>query len=454
MTCIRSLATSIVILVGCGGSGTSPPTPTGPSPDVRDVSASPSDAHSDTDDDAPDLHDGADGLADAGGHDVIAKDVPGEFPACQPDCEGRQCGDDGCGGVCGVCENLLDRCTDGVCECSLSCPKGLCGVDSCGRYCACAEGKICTLDNECIQAAPQCDEHGFCLIPAATFLMGDDRVPPDGELIPGLDMHVPAHPVTITRPFRIQRTEVTQAAWLELMGGPNPSQAEACGGACPVTRVTFFDALRYANAMSARDGLAPCYDLEGCGVAENGVSTECERATYVGAACVGYRIPSEAEWELAARGGTTGCFPGGDLAILDDHCVAVPEIDPYGWYCANSFATYDGALECTGHEGKTCGLQPVGTKLANSFGLHDMHGNARELVATLLEPYPAAAEVDPGVDLVFELGKAGVSRNGTYSSGAALLCSFWRAGPGLNYKSVKGGTQGFRLAQSVPHTPR
>jgi formylglycine-generating enzyme required for sulfatase activity len=137
------------------------------------------------------------------------------------------------------------------------------------------------------------------------------------------------------------------------------------------------------------------------------------------------------------------------LTLLTNDCEKHDVIDPYGWYCANSVATYEGANTCPFSNIPSCGLQPVMTKLPNAFGLFDMHGNVSEFTGTLMRQYQDVHEVDPGIDLLFEMGQGIVVRNGQYNTGATKLCSFWRGGPGLDYHSIKAGFIGFRLAQSV-----
>jgi formylglycine-generating enzyme required for sulfatase activity len=190
-------------------------------------------------------------------------------------------------------------------------------------------------------------------IPAGTFMMGS----PDTE--PCREGSEDLHQVTLTHKFEIQTTEVTQAQFKAVMGY-NPSNFKACGGTCPVESVTWWQAVKYCNALSQGKGLTPCYTCTG--------KTCYESTSYTGANiynCPGYRLPTEAEWEYAYRAGTITAFYNGEMdPTVCYECKSGKDanLDLIAWYCYNSgWKTY-----------------PVGLKAANKWGLYDMAGNVDE----------------------------------------------------------------------------
>ncbi len=217
------------------------------------------------------------------------------------------------------------------------------------------------------------DPPGFVRVPAGTFTAGS----PSNEV--GRETNEQQVEVTLTRAFWVGVNEVTQAEWMALSGGANPSTFEGCD-ACPVETVTWWSALGYANARSEADGVAPCYGLP-TATLDGGPCTgtwqagdlDCGDAVpEVGDvyACEGYRLPTEAEWEYAARAGTGTATFGGDLSG-ESGCETVSGAGrissgtPFAaltWYLCNSAGS----------------PHPVGLLSPNGWGLYDVLGNVEE----------------------------------------------------------------------------
>ena len=242
---------------------------------------------------------------------------------------------------------------------------------------------------------------GFVLLSAGTFMMGSPISEPD-------HWHSETqHEVTLTRDFYMQTHEVTQGAYQALMD-TNPSHFSSCGADCPVEMITWTEAIAYANALSEAEGLAPCYDADGA-LATVVTPYDCE----------GYRLPTEAEWEYAARAGTTTAWYCGD----DDLCL-----DSIAWYYDNSGDT----------------THPVGQKTPNAWGLYDMTGNVWEWVWDSYTDYPSSVQTDPaGSDSCTNL----VFRGGSWAVPGKFQRSAARGGAsaGMRHREI-----GFRLARTAP----
>jgi formylglycine-generating enzyme required for sulfatase activity len=313
-------------------------------------------------------------------------------------------------------------------------------------------------DNDCDGEA---DEDGACPCEPGVVNPADPvqerwvQVCP-GEFVMGSPADEPSredneeqHRVEITRPFLIQATEVTQGQWravarAEGWAVENPSFFPG-DDLRPVENVNWWEALHYLNALSRAEGLAECYtDFAGCDGADPGSDQECASVSWAaGPGCEGYRLPTEAEWERAARAGGAGMFQGcgaqGEADACDgsnmETCDALnPDLDAVGVYCAND-------------PGRPA---PVGSKAANAWGLHDVHGNVWEWTwdgyATDYGGHQGlgGAVADPTGPLA---GSTRVYRGGSWDFYADYARA---ANRGLGDPGNRRGHLGFRLARSVP----
>ncbi len=309
-----------------------------------------------------------------------------EFAACN----GKDCGDDGCGGLCGVCSDQFQFCSEGSCECTFAtCDSLCCPVDevcSDGKCCLPdCEGKVCGDDGcggECGECGAQVCQWGLCideiastyiLIPAGSFVMGT----PDGSgeepqenCHDGSKGESPQHEILLDHPFYLKQTEVTQKEWLAVMGEEATEfHFTACGDYCPAETLTWYEAIAYCNSLSELEGFEKCYGISG------------DTVTWPkGYDCLGYRLPTEAEWEYAARAGTDTPLYNGE--IQECLCGEESGLDDIAWYCGNSEVTYEGCSTTgIGSEGPQCsGPHPVGLKEPNPWQLYDMAGNIQEWV--------------------------------------------------------------------------
>lgn len=198
----------------------------------------------------------------------------------------------------------------------------------------------------------------FIRVPAGTFVMGS----PETEI--RRDVNEIQHEVTLTQPFYLQSTEVTQQQWAAVMG-TYPSHFENCGMDCPVENVRYSDVKKFLKRLNQMEST------------------------------IHYRLPTEAEWEYAARAGTNSAFFNGPMVIEGDFSTN-PYLDSVGWYYRNS--------RHAPHR--------VAQKSANAWGFFDMHGNVWEWCSDWQRPYPFHAEMDPKGA---KFAKAKIRRGGSWA---------------------------------------
>ena len=177
----------------------------------------------------------------------------------------------------------------------------------------------------------------------------------------------PAHTVTV-KPFLIGVTEVTKGQWNAVMGNPGPYLEQCNASACPATSVSWRDAKAFAAALSKKTGKV-------------------------------YRLPTEAEWEYAARAGSTTKWSFGDDETL---------LIGYARYTANSYNSWNFQYW----------VGAVSQFAPNPFGLYDMHGNVAEYVE---DPYHSSyfgAPTDGSAWLIGGDESRRMLRGGSYTDNA------------------------------------
>ena len=226
----------------------------------------------------------------------------------------------------------------------------------------------------------------FVGIPPGEFLMGStgSYAEPD---------EAPVTRVWISRGFFLGKYEVTQDQWKAVMGH-NPSRFSGCGN-CPVEKVSWNNVQAFIRKLNAQ--------------AKGGR----------------YRLPTEAEWEYAARAGTTTDTYAGDFSVRLGY--ETPILNRIAWYAVDSKKQ----------------TKPVGQKVPNSFGLHDMLGNVWEWVSDWHSRYPGGAVTDPAGP---RTGRGRVARGGGWSEYSK---EYFRA----SYRRVfqprhRGDELGFRLVRT------
>ena len=229
--------------------------------------------------------------------------------------------------------------------------------------------------SQTIKDCTDCPE--MVVIPAGSFEMGSNENASER----------PVHRVNVPS-FLLGKTEVTQGQWRAVMGS-NPSRYGQCGDDCPVEQVSWNDAQEFAQRLSQKTGKQ-------------------------------YRLPSEAEWEYAARAGRNAKWSFGDSQY---------QLGDYAWFSANS-------------QNKT---QRVAQKRPNAFGLYDMHGNVWEWVQDCWHDKYSGAPTDGSAWMTVCNERGQVLRGGSWGYGPEDLRSASRGW----YAPEDRGSDGLRLARTL-----
>ena len=240
--------------------------------------------------------------------------------------------------------------------------------------------------------------------PPGEFWMGSE----DGV---GRDNERPRHKVTLTRGFFLGQTLVTETLWSKLM-----NYLKKIEHRMPVRWVSWINAVKFCNALSLKEGFTPVYSI--------GEGDHPEVLLDLNAN--GYRLPTEAEWEYAAKAGTEYIYSGGD------------DLSALAWYPDNSSGR----------------LQPIGMKQANSWGFYDMSGNIKEWCNDLWDEHAYQDRRGGVVDplLYSPTASLRVNRGGSYGLNVDETRVSYRDCYGINTNWSILGIRVVRAAINSPQT--
>jgi len=253
---------------------------------------------------------------------------------------------------------------------------------------------------------------GFVHVPAGTFQMGDTRGTTEewsGEY--------PVHTVTLSS-FYAAMYEVTQADWIQVMGGNPSHEFYGIGDDLPVNGVDWYSILIYCNLLSIDEGLSPCYSINASvNPSDWGAAPDSTDQVWDAVVCEwsnnGYRMLTEAEWEYAARGATN----------TPDYLYAGSDI-------LNEVAYVYSA-------------QPGGMKAPNGLGLYDMSGNVSEWCWDYRTSYPQSGQTNPTGP---EEGVGRIFRGGNWCDSAYNCRVSFRF---AKYPGFSGYNTGVRLGRTI-----
>lgn len=251
----------------------------------------------------------------------------------------------------------------------------------------------------------------------------------------------PRERYVLSQSFLMMETELSQDAYSGLVGSnPSSTASRNCGGDCPVDKNSWHDSAAFANELSTREGRTRCYDCDYSNPNDIRSVRSCTSA-FRGRDiydCAGYRLPTEGEWELATRSGTTSHFwtpgGGGNLPSAEagtcDAGMLLSDgtpVDDYVWHCGSSMGA----------------PQPAGSLEPNGFGFHDLPGSSWEWCHDWYGSFPAHATNPVGTS-----GNYRAMRGGGY--GDAIERRMKASNRNFHDQDSRSSAVSIRLVRTLP----
>ena len=228
----------------------------------------------------------------------------------------------------------------------------------------------------------------------------------------------PVHSVYLY-PFEMSRTEITQAQFAEMVTEVTADNAYCQGPNKPMNMINLFDCLTYCNRLSVSQGFRPAYYLDPEFTQPFDTITNNSLEFFWDLSANGYRLPTEAEWEYAARANSNSVYAGSNT------------VGNVAWYSTNTVTPF--------------GCRDVGLKSSNGFGLKDMSGNIAERCWDLSGSYSSSDQVLP-IGPSSNWQGLRINRGGSFVSLASNVRVANRFDTVMGYRDM---AKGFRVARGA-----